>query len=638
MVYRKGIIICIFLLLFSSKALSNTPPEDSKKFSFAVMGCMHLGVCGLEDYESAIEKIEKFKPDFVLFLGGMVDPSGDEPVESLWNKFDFVTRKLGIPVYNVPGICRLTIESSMPEDRKVIMGRCFMDRYKNRYYSFEYKNNLFIGLDSEELLEHIEQKKKSLTVTKQLDFLDKALANASKYDNIFIFLHNSPWFQDKANEWFKSVHPLIKEKVKFVFGSSAHYLDAKKIDGVTYVTTGSPCFLKRILQKPSFFHFLITDVDKDRVTIKIVPIKPFLIENLICSLIEKEYTLSTLESAYKQHETVKPYNLTGYEREAFLKPEGVIKALKIKPGMNILDIGAGAGFFTFRFAEALKGTGKVFATDIAPKMIEYMKKRVEENKYSNVFPIHVKSQTVDPFYKQHLFDIIFLCESFHYLRYPKDYFQELRPALSKEGRLYIIHTKNVFDFSEIEFEDFSHVIKILSSEGDNFPIFKKLSKDLQGFIRNWQGGDVPLEIKQSITRNFNKILLDKLLFYELMDYYSAKGLNLGEGEWSAPIEFVTDSVDQKLAKWLFVQLEANGVFNKKSLNALEKEQLRKLNRALLTKTFKIHKVIYLQGEIGPCIYTEKESIISTMESAGYKFVHEYAFLPYHYFLEFRRKY
>lgn len=50
------------------------------------------------------------------------------------------------------------------------------------------------------------------------------------------------------------------------------------------------------------------------------------------------------------------FQLHAPQRLFFLKSDKVIDILKIKKGMNIAGIGAGAGIFTFRFAEELKGT------------------------------------------------------------------------------------------------------------------------------------------------------------------------------------------------------------------------------------------------------------------------------------------
>src|SRR5512136_3014849 len=43
--------------------------------------------------------------------------------------------------------------------------------------------------------------------------------------------------------------------------------------------------------------------------------------------------------------------------------DNVMKLLAIRPGMTILDVGAGTGQFAFEFARRMNGTGMVYATD-----------------------------------------------------------------------------------------------------------------------------------------------------------------------------------------------------------------------------------------------------------------------------------
>ncbi|MBU4252364.1 MAG: class I SAM-dependent methyltransferase [Candidatus Omnitrophica bacterium] len=635
--YKKTIIVFTLAFLWFSNSISNTYAENNSKFRFAVMGCMHLGICDLQDYELAVEKIKQYKPDFVLFLGGMIDVLGKEPVDTLWQKFDRTTKKLGIPAYDAISECQILFLSK-PKDRTALMEKNFLDRYKNRYYAFKHKNNLFVSLDTNNLPY---QKRNTAISENQLDFLNKILSDVSRYNNVFIFTQRSPWFLGEAKEWFKSIHPLIESKAKYVFGANTHYFDMRKVGRVTYVTSGTPpCCLKSDTVKSSFFHFLIVDVEKNNISVKIVPIKPIPIEDLESSYKEQEFSPSKENSEPpEQHNSIKPLLLTAAEREFFLNPNRVTETLKIKASMNILDIGGGTGLFTFRFAEALKGTGAVFVTDIDPEMINYIKKKTKETKYKNVFPTCVKSQGVDPFYKEHSFDIVFMSEAYQYLRHPQDYFQELRLSLKKDtGRLYIIHSKNVYDFSEIEFEDFRNTINALTSKGEDFPVFKRMRKEIQDFIKDWKGNDIPAEIPKMITEDFNKMLLDRMLLYDLMDYYAAKGMVAGEGEWSAPLMFTTFLYDIKLAKWLFVHLDADGVFdNRKKLTDIDKERLRKLNRILLTREFGINRLMHLQGELGAPIYAEKSSVIAKLKAAGYQFIREYDFLKDHYFLEFKRK-
>lgn len=627
--YKKNIAALTFLFLLLSRILPVVHAEDNDKFRFAVIGCMHLGACDSKDYELGIDKIKEYNPDFALFLGGMVDATGEKNVESIWQEFDHITSKLRAPVYNIIGNCRLT-PLSIPGDRNLLMERCFLDRYKKRYYSFEYKNNLFICLDSDRLFE---KNNSGLTTNNQIDFLNKTLAEAYKYDSVFIAMHGSPWIQDDSVKWFKYIHPLIKNKVKYVFGASAHYIDLIKRNNVTYVTTGVPtCYIKKSVGKPHFPHFLIVNVDNKNPSIEVAPLLAIPVENI--GILKEEEIIDSIAP-----EIIKPWKISSSERLSILDPNRITKTLNIKPGMNILDIGAGTGIFTFRFADLLNGTGKVFATEIDDKMVEHIKNKIKEGKYKNIFPICVEAEGLDQFYKQHTFDIIFLSEVYQGLLNPKDYLRELRPSLNKSGgRLYIIHFKDVSEFSEIEFDDFKEVIKILIPQGKNSPILQRLSKKAQSFIKNWRGEDVPLEIQTKIIQDFNKMLLDRFLLNDLLNYYHIKEKTTDEYRPWQELAKRLDLLDIRLMKWLVIKLDENGYFDKRKIITDDncRKELLKLNRILLTGIFQSDKLEFLKS-IYP-FYLEKNSIISVLESAGYKFVREYDFLTQYYFLEFKRRF
>ena len=66
-------------------------------------------------------------------------------------------------------------------------------------------------------------------------------------------------------------------------------------------------------------------------------------------------------------------NLTTPARAKWQKPDQVVRALNLKPGQTIVDIGAGTGYFTRRFARAVGPTGMAIGLDIEPGMVAYMK-------------------------------------------------------------------------------------------------------------------------------------------------------------------------------------------------------------------------------------------------------------------------
>ncbi|MBW2184350.1 MAG: methyltransferase domain-containing protein, partial [Deltaproteobacteria bacterium] len=53
------------------------------------------------------------------------------------------------------------------------------------------------------------------------------------------------------------------------------------------------------------------------------------------------------------------------------RPDAIIEELDLKGDESIADVGAGSGYFSFRFASMLP-KGKVYAIDIEPEMIRYI--------------------------------------------------------------------------------------------------------------------------------------------------------------------------------------------------------------------------------------------------------------------------
>jgi len=648
-----------------------TELTKTDSFSFAVMGCMHFGASDPEDYKLAVKKIKEHHPDFVLFLGSMVDTIGEKPskhepkystleackkdtklspaaIESLWKEFDCITATLEIPVYDIPS------ERSIPANNVVTAEKYFLQRYKRRYYSFEYKNNLFICLDSESH-NRADQKQRGFFDGDQLDFLKSSVAQTSKYDNVFIATHRSAWVPgfELDSRWLDIVHPIINKKVRHVFGACLHTLNLRRKDEVTYITSGAAPHWPNAVLKPSFFHFLMVNVSKKQVSIEVVPIKPIAIENLgfqnkttnltktkpagiltsIAKIAAKKLNKLSLKNTKEQNRLKYLQRLALPEREELLRPEQVIKALKVKSGMNILDIGSGAGTFTFPLARSLSGTGKVFAADAIPQMVDYIREKAAEQGYRNISSILVSPRGVDPFYKQHSFDIIFLCNTYELILRPREYFRELRPSLEREqGRLHILYFRYDSDFGEFEFGDFKKVIEILTAKGEDFPVFLKLSNGVQDFVRNWQKQDIPDIIQRDIVRDFNTMLYDRLFFSDLADYYA----NMDDGYTLVFHQFLYPP-DYRLAKWLLARLNENGLSEAKhhELSDIDKKRLRMLNRMSIRGIFE-SQVLYDIFKVAVPVYTGTDKVVSDVESAGYEFIHKHDFLEYYDLLEFKR--
>ena len=74
----------------------------------------------------------------------------------------------------------------------------------------------------------------------------------------------------------------------------------------------------------------------------------------------------------------------GPERDAWQKPQELVKRLQIAPGMTVADIGAGTGYLMPHLAAATGDKGRVIAVDIEPKMVQHLTDRAKKAKLSLV--------------------------------------------------------------------------------------------------------------------------------------------------------------------------------------------------------------------------------------------------------------
>jgi ubiquinone/menaquinone biosynthesis C-methylase UbiE len=124
------------------------------------------------------------------------------------------------------------------------------------------------------------------------------------------------------------------------------------------------------------------------------------------------------------------------ERESEESPSKAIRALDIKPGMTVCDLGAGSGYYTVRMSRLVGPTGKVYAVDIQPKMLEILARRLKSEGIGNVVP--VLSSEDDPKLPPKSQDLILLVDVYHEFARPQIMLQRMREALKDDGRLVLL--------------------------------------------------------------------------------------------------------------------------------------------------------------------------------------------------------
>lgn len=123
-------------------------------------------------------------------------------------------------------------------------------------------------------------------------------------------------------------------------------------------------------------------------------------------------------------------------RESWEMPDRIVRSLPI-PGKDavIADIGAGSGYFSRRLALEVP-TGTVYAVDIDDEFRAHIESQREGWGTPNIQP-HLAFYD-DPALPERSIDLVFVANTYAFLRARVDYFKKVRTALKPGGRLVIV--------------------------------------------------------------------------------------------------------------------------------------------------------------------------------------------------------
>jgi|ERR1700676_751105 len=124
------------------------------------------------------------------------------------------------------------------------------------------------------------------------------------------------------------------------------------------------------------------------------------------------------------------------ERDEWQKPDEVVKALDLKNGDFVADIGAGTGYFSRRLALAVAPAGRLYAVDIASDILAYLQERAARENLHNI--VTVLSHPDDPLLPANSLDLAFFCDTTHHIEQRVNFYRKLLPAVKAHGRLAII--------------------------------------------------------------------------------------------------------------------------------------------------------------------------------------------------------
>jgi SAM-dependent methyltransferase len=124
------------------------------------------------------------------------------------------------------------------------------------------------------------------------------------------------------------------------------------------------------------------------------------------------------------------------EREEEEAPDVALNVLKIANGASVADIGAGSGYITVRLAARVGPTGRVFANDVQPQMLNILARRLSNARITNV--TLVEGTLDDPRLPPASVDLALMVDVYHELSQPQAILRHLHESLKPGGRLVLL--------------------------------------------------------------------------------------------------------------------------------------------------------------------------------------------------------
>jgi ubiquinone/menaquinone biosynthesis C-methylase UbiE len=124
------------------------------------------------------------------------------------------------------------------------------------------------------------------------------------------------------------------------------------------------------------------------------------------------------------------------ERESEEAPDQALDALGLHAGMTVADVGAGTGYMSLKMARRVGPTGKVYANDLQPEMLQKLRANSQREKLTNVET--VQGNESDPKLPPNAIDLVLMVDVYHEFSQPQAMLDRIRESLKPDGRLVLL--------------------------------------------------------------------------------------------------------------------------------------------------------------------------------------------------------
>jgi ubiquinone/menaquinone biosynthesis C-methylase UbiE len=116
--------------------------------------------------------------------------------------------------------------------------------------------------------------------------------------------------------------------------------------------------------------------------------------------------------------------------------ERLIKALEVRAGSVVGELGAGDGALTLAMAKAVGDSGRVFTNELNPKSLDALRKKFDGQGVTNITV--VEGRTLETNFPEGCCDAIFMRNVYHHFADPAAMNRSLFQSLKPGGRLAVI--------------------------------------------------------------------------------------------------------------------------------------------------------------------------------------------------------
>ena len=126
--------------------------------------------------------------------------------------------------------------------------------------------------------------------------------------------------------------------------------------------------------------------------------------------------------------------LESADRHRWQKPADIVRALGIRPGMAVADIGAGSGYLLPQLSNAVRPTGRVYAEEIQAPFLAKLRSRAARHKNVTV----VRGTPTDPKLPLRRIDRFVLLTVYHEVQNPVAFLKTIQRYAAPKARLAVI--------------------------------------------------------------------------------------------------------------------------------------------------------------------------------------------------------